>query len=183
MARRHVKALALALAVTLPCAAVADEAVPEPLALMVMLKVLTYDTNFASRGAGDFVVLVPFAKGAEARATAAVAKAEAINLHSINDRALRFVPIALADLPGTKASAVLLHAGFAPETAREVVVASSRARLYTLAFDEPLVKDGGAMLGVASNAGKPQVVINTVTARSVGADFAGAVLKVARTYH
>ena len=179
MAFGAVRALAVAVAVV--SASAQAQEVPGHLALMVMLKVLTYDTNFASRGSGDFVVLVPFAKGDAGRAADTVEKAEGVDLHSINDRALKFVAVPVSELGATKGSAVLLHAGMAAEVAKDIVGQATRARLYSLAFDEALVKEG-SMLGVASNGGKPQVLINVTTARSAGVDFAPAVLRVARTF-
>jgi hypothetical protein len=180
MAFRSVRAAVVALALVTAPEAQAQE-VPQKLALMVMLKVLTYDANFATRGSGDFVVLVPFVKGEQARAAEAVEKAGSVDLHSINERALKFIAVPLGELGAAKGSAVLLHAGMADEVAREVVAHATKARQYSLAFDEALVKEG-AMLGVASNAGKPQVLLNVATARSIGAEMSPAVLKVARTY-
>jgi hypothetical protein len=182
MALRSVRAVRAGAAVALALvAAVAYAQVPSQLALMVMLKVITYDTGFAGHGGGEFVIAVPYAKGEEASANEAVATSEAIDLKSINDRPLKFVTVPAAELSSNKASAVLLHAGMSAGTAREVLAHAAKAKLYSLAFDEQLVKDG-AMLGVASNGGKPQVLINVVTARAAGVEFGPSVLKVARTF-
>lgn len=163
--------------------AVRAQEVPAPLALMVLLKVLTYDAHFAERGAGDFVVLVPFGVGDESRASDLVERAKGLELKSINERPLKFTVVPAEALGGGKgASAVLLHAGFPEDAARSVLAAATKARLYSLALDEPLVKQG-AMLSVASNAGRPQVVLNVTTARAIGAELGPSVLKVARTYH
>lgn len=172
-----VRAAAVALAVWSAVAVAQD--VPGNLALMVMLKVLTYDVNFAARGTKEFVVLVPYAKGSEARANDTIAMAEAMDLQAINGRALKYLPVPVADVAGAKASAVLLHAGMSLEVAREVLAVAARARWYSLAFDEALVRDG-AMLGVVSNGGRPQVVVNVPTARSIGAELGPAVLRVAK---
>ncbi|MBL8958100.1 MAG: hypothetical protein JNK82_45430 [Myxococcaceae bacterium] len=161
----------------------AAEEVPPKLALMVMLKVATYDAHFAERGSGDFVVLVPYAKGGEDKAAELVGVAKGLELKSINERPLKFVAVASGELGGgTRASAVLLHAGFPEDVAREVLGAATKARLYSLALDEALVKQG-AMLSVGSNAGRPQVVLNVTTARVIGAEMGPSVLKVAKTYH
>ncbi len=174
---------AVAAALVLYAGAARAQEVPPQLALMVMLKVLTYDGHFAERGGGDFVVLVPYAKGGEGRAAELVEKAQGLELKSINERPLKFLAVAASELGGgTRASAVLLHAGFPPDAAQEVLAIATKARLYSLALDEALVKQG-AMLSVASNAGKPQVVLNVTTARVVGAEMGPSVLKVARTYH
>jgi hypothetical protein len=65
--------------------------------------------------------------------------------------------------------------------AREALRAATTHHLYSLAFEEALVKDG-AMIGVGSNDGRPQVLLNVTTARAIGADLSSAVLKVARTF-
>ncbi|MBK7859041.1 MAG: hypothetical protein IPJ65_10570 [Archangiaceae bacterium] len=178
---RRAGALGLVAAVALVGARVHAQEVPHQLALMVMLKVLTYDGNFALRGGADFVVLVPYAKGEAARAEETVTKAEAVDLHSINYRALKYVPVLVSELGSVKGSAVLLHPGASAEMAKEALAFAAKAKLYSLAFDEGWVKEG-AVLGVAGNAGKPQVLINVTAARGIGADFKPAVLKVARTF-
>lgn len=174
---------AAAVAVVLVAGSARAQEVPPQLALMVMLKVLTYDTHFGDRGGGDFVVLVPFTVGDESRASDLVDKAKALELKSINERPLKFMVVPAENLGGgTRASAVLLHAGFPEGAARDVIAAANKARLYSLALEESLVKRG-AMLSVASNAGKPQVVLNVTTARAIGAEMGPSVLKVARTVH
>ena len=178
---RHAFAAGLSLVLLLtPPRALAQEVQP-PLALMVMLKVITYDNSFAARGSGDFVVLVPHAPGQPAKATATVELARSMELRSIKDRKLRFVAVPLPELAQTKAEAVLLHAGISSEVAREAVQLAAKAGLYTLAFDEQQVRDG-AMLGVASSEGRPQVLVNVTSARLIGADISGTVLKKAKTY-
>jgi hypothetical protein len=77
---------------------------------------------------------------------------------------------------------VLLHAGYPEDAAAQVLGMATRARLYSLALDTALVKQG-ALLSVGSNAGKPQVVLNVTTAKAVGAEMAPTVLKAARTQH
>jgi len=170
---------AAALAVLVAFAASAQ--VPAQLALMVMLKVLTYDGTFSSHASGEFVVAVPYAKGDEGSANEVVATSEAMDLKSINDRPLKFVTMPAGDFTGSRYSAVLLHAGMSAATAREVLAHAAKNKMYSLAFDEQLVKDG-AMLGVTSNGGRPQVLINMVTARAAGVEFGPSVLKVARTF-
>ena len=178
---RHVFAAGVSLALLLaPAPALAQE-VQAPLALMVMLKVITYDANFAARGSGDFVVLVPYAPGQPTKAAATVELARGMELRSIKERKLRFLALPVAELTQTKAEAVLLHPGISGEVAREALQLAAAAGLYTLAFDEQLVRDG-AMLGVASSEGRPQVLVNVTSARGIGADISGTVLKKAKTY-
>src|SRR4051794_32022343 len=102
MAFRSLRAGAVALAVLTASSSAHAQEVPGHLALMVMLKVLTYDINFSSRGTGDFLVLVPFAKGEQARATETVDKAMSVDLRSINDRSLKFIAVPIAELASAK---------------------------------------------------------------------------------
>jgi hypothetical protein len=175
MARRS-----LSLLVLVAFAAAASEEVPPALALTVMLKVLTYDANFGTRGSGEFVILVPYAPGGEAHANEIVELAAQSPLRSINNRPLKFVALASSQLSSSKCAAVLLPPGSSSQAAREVVDYAAAAHLYTLAFDEALVRDG-VMMAVGANSGKPQVVLNMATARSIGAELSASVLKVART--
>jgi hypothetical protein len=176
------RALTAGLVALTLCASPAQaDAVPPSLALMVMLKVLTYDSGFPARGGGTFVVVVPYAPAEQGSADEAVSVASHVDLHSINDRRLKFVAVPLANLGETKASAVLLPVGLSTASAKEALQVAARAKLYTLAFDESLVR-AGAMLGVTVNAGKPQVVVNVSAARASAVDFSASVLKVAKTY-
>lgn len=167
---------AAVVAVLLCAAAVRAAEVPQQLALVVMLKVLTYDASFSSRGDGDFVVLVPWAPGHREQAEALTALGAGLSLRTINSRSLRFVAVPLAELTAAKGAAVLFHPGFDADAARSVLEVG---HLYTMAFDEALVREG-VMLGVGSNDGRPQVLVNVAASRKLGVELASAVLKVAR---
>jgi hypothetical protein len=159
-------------------AVLADEGVPAPLALKVMLKVVSYDPA-SSQAGGDFVVAVPFAPGGEAGAEAAVREGRALEVQSVNERPLKFVNVAVKDLASTKASAVLITASL-PEAARaEVIRLARESKIYSLSLTEQAVHEG-ALLGVGVSNGKPQPLINVATARALGADFKAA-LRLART--
>jgi hypothetical protein len=180
MARRSLIAAALSSCLLVAGAAAAEE-VPDELALKLMLRVLTYDANFDRRGTGDFVVQVAFEKGHEARAARLVELAARLGLTTIARRPLKLVAAPLEGLDVSKSGAVLVAPGTSAAVAHDVVKAATGGKLYTMAFDEAVVKDG-AMIGVASNDGRPQVLLNVVTARAIGADLNSAVLKVARTF-
>lgn len=174
---------AAALAVTMLAATVcAQERVPDSLGVLVMLKVLTYDSGFDARGSGDFVVLVPFAPGREADANALAKVGNALEVKSIKERPLRFVVLAAAESSKQSASAVLLHANFPGEVARPLLNMGRSRRWYTLSLDETLMLDG-SVLGVGLSDGKPQPLLNVTASKAIGAEFASAVLKRARTYH
>jgi hypothetical protein len=178
MAFGPVRALVACALVAFP--AWADE-VPDELALKLMLRVVTYDAALSGRGSGEFVVLVPHERGQSAHAEQLVALAARLGIASLANRPLRFLPVPFGELDASKASAVLIPAGTAPQLAQDALRAATRHHLYSLAFDEALVKDG-AMIGVASSDGRPQVLLNITTARAIGADLSSAVLKVARTF-
>jgi len=170
---------AACLALAVPCVARADD-VPPTLALTVMLKVLTYDSAFAARGSGDFVVLVPYAPKEEADAKEAIEAAEAVEQKVIVGRPLRFTAVPLAELSSkaASASAILLHRRTSAAQAKSI--AGAAGRLYTLALDSARV-DESILLGVGSASGRPQVAINIRVAHEAGVEFAPTVLKIART--
>ncbi|PZR10533.1 MAG: hypothetical protein DI536_20035 [Archangium gephyra] len=174
---------AAALAVTLlATASAAQERVPDSLGLLVMLKVLTYDSGFDARGSGDFVVLIPYAPGREVDAAALAKLGSALEVKSIKERPLRFVVVPAAESSKQSASAVLLHSNFPGEVARPLLTMGRTRRWYTLVLDETLMLEG-AVLGVGLADGKPQPLLNVTASKSVGAEFTSAVLKRARTYH
>lgn len=174
------RAAGLAACLLVAGAAGADE-VPDDLALKLMLRVVTYDATFAQRGSGEFVVLVPFEKGQQARASQLVELAERLGLTTIANRPLKLHPVPVAELDVAKGSALLVPPGTSPGAVSDAVRAATHVKLYTMAFDEALVKDG-AMIGVGLSDGKPQVLLNVSTARTIGAELSTAVLKVARTF-
>ena len=161
-------------------AAWGEERVPEGLGLMVMLKVVSYDTAFAQHGSGDFVVLVPFAPGQEAKATALAAVGEKLEVKSIKERALRFVVVPLSELDAKKPTAVLLYDDFPTDALKQTLDRARGLKVYVLSLDEVAVQRG-AVLGVGLANGKPQPLINIASARALGADF-GAVLRLAKTF-
>lgn len=171
----------VAVSLFLAAAAVhAADRVPEKLGLMVMLKIVSYDAAFASRGGGDFVVLVPYAPGDEGKANAIAAVGAALEVKTIKERSLKFVPVPVAGLSGKKGSAVLLHAGAHGEVLKATLARAREEKLYVLTVDEGLVKEG-ALLGVGLANGKPQPLINVAAMKALGADF-GTVLRLARTF-
>ena len=158
----------------------AEERVPDALGLMVMLKVVSYDTAFASHGSGEFVVLVPYSPGQEAKANALAAVGAGLEVKTIKERSLHFVPTAMAELDSKKGTAVLLYFGFPADTLKTTLEKARAQKLYVLTFEEARVRDG-VLLGVGLSNGKPQPLVNVSAARAIGADF-GPVLRLARTF-
>lgn len=170
-------ALSLLLAASVSASA---ERVPDALGLMVMLKVVSYDAAFGTHGSGEFVVLVPYAPGDETKANALAAVGGGLEVKTIKERSLRFVPVPLKELPAAKGTAVLLHFGFTAGALDTVIAKTRVEKLYVLTFEETSVHDG-ALLGVGLSNGKPQPLINIAAMRGLGADF-GPVLRLARTF-
>ncbi len=158
----------------------AAERVPDALGLMVMLKVVSYDAAFGTHGSGEFVVLVPYAPGDESKATALAAVGSGLEVKTIKERSLRFVPMPMKELPAAKGTAVLLHFGFPLDALKTVLEKMRTEKQYVFTFEETSVHDG-ALLGVGLANGKPQPLLNVAAMRSLGADF-GPVLRLARTF-
>jgi len=175
-----VRALVASMALVATLAHAQPAEVPPKLGLLVLLKVLTYDSGFDARGQGDFVVLVPFSKGNEARAQSLVDELGTIEVKTIKQRRLvvRSVP-AGERLDG---QAVLFTSALGHEQHKPVLDSAKSAKLYSLSFGDEEVREG-ALLGVVQVGGKLQPVINVATAKVLGAEFAASVLKVARTVH
>jgi hypothetical protein len=184
--RRAVAACVLAAIVAVGGGQALAAEVPAELGLLVMLKVLTYDSAFAGRGGdGEFLILVPFAVSHAERAQELVATGAGLSTRSIQGRRLAFEPVPLADLDAQIAArtpAALLVPGDTPAAAvKQIAAIGDKARLYTMSLDEGLVKTG-LTVGVALNNGKPQVIINATAAKQIGAEFSNAVMRVARVY-
>ena len=159
------------------------QAVPTPLGLLVLLKVLTYDTRFGEHGSGDFVVLVPYDAALLSEARELVSAGGALDTQKINERPLVFEAVALEDLDARlkarAAAAVLLPRGLnGPGLSRALEAASTR-RAYCLALTEDQVK-AGAVLGVGLANGRPQPLVNASAAKASGVEFAPSVLRLAR---
>jgi len=177
--------LAAALALTaLPAAA--QDRVPTPLALQVMLRVLAYDRNFDTHGTGDFVIIVAVEPRQGEAKTEAMPAMKALEGAAIHGRQIRFVT---AELHGEQslresvqkqgASALLLLPGLSHEGLNAAAAVARAHRLYTLSLDPALVEQSLA-LGIANKDGRPQIVLNLAAAKDANAEFDVAVLKLAR---
>lgn len=161
------------------------EAAPPQLSLLVMLKVVTYDTGFAGRGEGEFLVLVPHHPSQEKQLKEAVEAVKSMAQSRIQNRVLRFEGVSEEKLAlkakEQKPSAILLLGGATELQLKETARLSASDKLYTLTLDPSLVSSKVA-LGVVNNAGKPQVAVNLAIAKEIGLSLPMSVLKIARTY-
>ncbi|MDQ3264637.1 MAG: YfiR/HmsC family protein [Myxococcota bacterium] len=178
---------AVAIATAAPAFALGqDEPVPPKLALLVMLKVLTYDKNLAARGEGDFVVLVATEAGQEAARREALTATEELRGATLRTRAVRFRFVAFSSeatlrqaVIDHKAEAVLLLPGLTAAGLETAASVAGSLQLYTLSLDPSFVEQSLAV-GVTNHAGRPQIVLNLAAARLANASFEPAVLKLAR---
>lgn len=180
---RRTRLLGGLVAFFLATGALAEERVPAGLALQLLLKVVSYDQGFAERGTSDFVILIPNG-GAENSSLSEAMTAAKATPTKIQNRNIRFVPVTWEGLPAAiseqQASAILLINGASDSEVGGALKAASSKKLYSLTLD-PTFVDKGALVGVGVKDGKPQVVIQLVTAKDTGVNFPSAVLKIART--
>jgi hypothetical protein len=153
-------------------------------AVPVLLKVLTYDVNFDSRGVGEFVILV--AGDNAARRAALLKELEGVSVTKVKNRQVRYVGAELkdeaalqAEIDRSRASAVLAVPGTAAAGVKTISEVCQDNQLYALALEAAMVEQA-LPVGVTVSGGKPQIVINEKAARNVGARFETSVLKLAR---
>jgi hypothetical protein len=152
----------------------------------VLLKVLTYDVNFDSRGSGDFVILVASDTGNTEKRKALLKDLEAVPVTKVKNRTIKYVGIELrdeqslqADIDKNKASAVLAVPGTPPSFVKTISEVSQDNQLYALALEAAMVEQA-LPVGVTMAGGKPQIIINERASKGVGARFETSVLKLAR---
>lgn len=155
--------------------------VPPQLGVVVMLKVLTYDASFTSRGTGDFVVCVPTSELVPGLA-ARLAELEPVGATLISGRKVRLRQVPadqVAGLAGLHASAVLFLPGLEPQLVDQWAAAATQLKLYTVSL-EPSDAQQKVLLSVEAVEGKPRPVVNFRVATAVGAQFPPSVLRLAR---
>jgi hypothetical protein len=185
LARGRLAAITLVFLVAAPVAAGEVDALH---ALPILLKVLTYDRNFHSRGSGEFVVLVPAEPASAATREQIFVLIKTLSLTTIQTRPLKFVPVDYKDpaaldeqVQKTRAQAILAIHGLSAATLKAISDVAQTNQIYTLALDAQTVQSDALALGVEPKEdGKPQVVINLTAAKSVGAVFENSVLKLAK---
>ncbi len=151
-----------------------------------LLKALTYDTNFDTRGLGAFTVLiVGDVDSKEARETI-MASLKDLPDQKVKTRPLKYAftdfkdELALqAEIDKSKASALLVVPGASAATVKHIWEVAQDNQAYVMAFGAAMV-ESGLPIGVQVTAGKPLIIINEKGAKSVGAKFESAILKLAR---
>ncbi len=151
-----------------------------------LLRALTYDLNFDTRGLDDFTVLVVGdADSKEARETI-MASLKGLPSQKVKTRALKLAVTDFkdegalqAEIDRSKASALLVVPGASAATGKHVWEVAQDNQAYVMAFEAGMV-EAGLPIGVQITAGKPLIIINEKGAKSVGAKFETAILKLAR---
>jgi hypothetical protein len=185
LARGRLAAIVLAMLTAAPAAAGAVDALH---ALPILIKVLTYDRNFHSRGSGEFVVLVPAEPSSASARDEIFVVIKTLSLTAIQNRPLKFISVDYKDstslddqVQKTRAQAILAIHGLSPASLKAISDVAQTNQIYTLALDPQTVQSDALALGVEPKEdGKPQVVINLAAAKSVGAVFENSVLKLAK---
>ena len=152
----------------------------------MLLKVLTYDLNFDARGLGDFTVLVVSDPNQIEKRNTVIEGLKAMPNQKVKTRPLKYAVTEFkdeatlqAELERTHASALLVVPGASTASVKHIWEVAQDNQTYALALDAAMV-ELALPVGVQINSGKPQIVINEKAAKSVGAKFESAVLKLAR---
>ena len=179
----------LALLVVLACSGLArasDFAEDAKIAMPMLLKALTYDVNFDARGLGPFTVLVVGDPGQAEKRELLMSELKDMSSQKVKSRPLKYAvtdfkdePTLQAEIDRTKASAVLLVPGTSAATLKHVWEVAQDNQAYAIALESSMV-EFGLPIGVQVTGGKPQILINEKGAKSVGAKFETAILKLAR---
>ena len=155
-------------------------------AMPVLLKVLTYDTNFDSRGAGDFVVLVVSDPSQAAARGRLVNELKDVSVTKVKNRPVKYVAVEYKDEAGlqaeidrNKASALMALPGTPPSSIKSMWEVAQDNQMYALALEASMVEQYFPV-GVSMSGDKPQIVINEKSSKAVGVRFETSVLRLAR---
>ncbi|MFT3707796.1 MAG: hypothetical protein QM817_09060 [Archangium sp.] len=155
-------------------------------ALPVLLKVLTYDQNFDSRGTGPFVVLVVSEPSQSAARSALMGTVKEIGVTEVKKRPLKFIAIDFkdetqlqAEIDKAKGSALLVVPGTATAAMKSIWDVAQDNQMYALGLDAESVQSFFPV-GVTMAGDKPQILINEKSSKAVGAKFETVVLRMAK---
>lgn len=164
----------------------AEERPSPKLAMVLMLKALTYDRNFSSHGSGEFVVLLVHDRGHLRAAEEVLTAVAELRGTRIQGRPLRFIKAEFKDasalralVQGEQVTAVVALPGLATHAVASLAEVARAQRLYTLTL-EPSFAEKEFAVGVISKNGRLQLLINPSAARQVDASFEPTVLQLAK---
>jgi hypothetical protein len=182
----RLRPLALLLSLTLAGAARAQDATEAATAMPILLKVLTYDLNFDTRGAGEFVIMVAFNPAQSGLREQVMSTLKALPVTHIKSRPLKFVSFDMkdgaslsAEIARVKASAIMATQGLSVAAQEQIAGAAESAQVYSLALDATMVEKFIA-IGVTIQNSRPQIVINDKASKAQGARFQNSVLRLAK---
>lgn len=180
--------VAIALAILLPAASLADEmAVPTEIQFPLLLKTLTFDRNLKSRVGDEIVIGLVYQSKFKASLNAKeqltkVAKESSIS--SIEGIPIRLVAIDLeeAGLESSLSKKEVDILYVAPLRALEIkaITEVSRAKQITTLTGVPRYVEKGLAVGIGTKEEKPEIIINLPAAKAEGADFSSQLLKLAK---
>ncbi len=152
----------------------------------ILLKVLTYDQNFETRGFGEFVVVVASEAAQQSVRERLLDELKGLSVTAIKNRPIRFVGAEFRDGPSldaavqkVKAGAILAVPGLSGPGVSIVSDVGQDNQIYTLSLDAPMVEKALAV-GVTQVGGRPQIVINDKASKALGVKFEASVLKLAK---
>jgi hypothetical protein len=164
------------------------EAMPVPVSLQLplILKILTYDRNLATRSRGELRVAVVVAAGEAVGARAEIAEGfRALADHTVRGLRLRTAVVEYASEAQLEAA---LRAGqvtvvyVAPGNAGhlDVLVRVARAQQIVTTTGVPEYVAQGIAVGIGVQQDRPQILINLAASRSAGRDFDASLLRIVR---
>ena len=152
----------------------------------MLLKALTYNVNFDARGVGDFTVLVVGDAAQVEKRDLLIAGLKDMPSQKVKSRPLKYAvtefkdePTLQAEIDRTRASALLIVPGASLNTLKHVWEVAQDNQAYVIALEASMV-EFGLPIGVQVTGGKPQILINEKGAKSIGAKFETAILKLAK---
>ncbi len=179
--------LSCALVIAAPTSVVAQQmAVPANLQVPLLLKILTYDRNLASRPGDALTVRIVFRAG-DTESEQAAGEVAAV-LDALTDKSVKGLPIRFTSIPiGTEdeliaaiqidAVSVLYVAPGAVDV--PMVLRVARSSRVVSATGVPALVDQGVAIGIGVNRDKPQVLINLPASRQEGSEFDASLLRIA----
>jgi hypothetical protein len=166
----------------------ADDAVSPTRRAIVIARVLAYDGALASRAGGTLVMGVLYKKGNAASEHGADESVKAFKpLESVMVASLPFRALAIPFTGGAALEAVIEKEGVDTLFLCEgldadipaIKLVSHKRKVLTLGTQEAQLKAGVA-LGVVTDNGKLQIVVNLPFSREEGAEFSSDLLRIAR---
>lgn len=164
----------------------ADAVSDAKIAMPMLLKALTYDVNFDARGVGDFTILVVGEAGQGEQRIQLMEALKDMGSQKLKSRPLKYATTEFkdesalqAEIDRSKASALLIVPGTSPATLKHAWEVAQDNQAYVIALEASMV-EFGLPIGVQITGGKPQILINEKGAKSVGAKFETAILKLAK---